>query len=136
MALMVMELSVGGNSGAVYIPLASMVPKVAFPPAIALIDQTTPGLEPSPVFAMNCCCVTPGMDNPDGVTVNAVSPGPPAAPGPPGRIACAHPPSKTTAASITSANRFTIFPQSLLNLLAAHHTRTFNCVGHFKLWLD
>src|SRR5437879_13739382 len=44
------------------------------------------------------------MDVSDGVTVNAVSPGPPAAPGPPGRIAWAHPPSNTTsAASTTSA---------------------------------
>ena len=56
----------------------------------------------------------------DGVTVNAVSPGPPAAPGPPGRIAWAHPPSNTTsAASTTSAERFTTPPLSLPGLLAA-----------------
>ena len=61
-ALMVMELGAGGNSGAVYIPLASMVPRVAFPPAIPLIDQFTAGFDPSPVFAVNCCCATPGMD--------------------------------------------------------------------------
>src|ERR1700730_2381796 len=60
-ALMVMELGVGGNSGAVYIPLASMVPKAAFPPAIPLIDQFTAGLDPSPVFAANSCCAIPGM---------------------------------------------------------------------------
>ena len=119
-ALMVMELGAGGNSGAVYIPLASMVPSVAFPPATPLIDQFTAGLDPSPVFAVNCCCATPGMDAPDGETVNAVSPGPPAAPGPPGRIAWAHPPSKTTSAvSITSAERFTAIPPSLSSLLAA-----------------
>ena len=75
-ALMVMELGAGGNSGAVYIPFASMVPMVAFPPAIPLIDQFTAGFDPSPVFAVNCCCATPGMVAPDGVTVNAVSPGP------------------------------------------------------------
>jgi hypothetical protein len=112
---MVMELGAGGNSGAVYIPLASMVPKAAFPPAIPLIDQFTAGFDPSPVFAVNCCCATPGMDAPDGDTVNAVSPGPPAAPGPPGRIAWAHPPSNTTAASITNAKRFTASPPSLTN---------------------
>src|SRR5579863_1434818 len=61
-ALMVMELGVGGNSGAVYIPVAPMVPKVAFPPATPLIDQFTAGFDPSPVFAVNCCCATPGMD--------------------------------------------------------------------------
>src|SRR5207253_8045746 len=119
-ALMVMELGVGGNSGAVYIPLASTVPKVAFPPAIPLIDQFTAGLDPSPVFAVYWRCATPGMDVSDGVTVTAVSPGPPAAPGPPGRIAWAHPPSNTTsAASTTSAERFTTPPLSLPGLLAA-----------------
>src|ERR1700674_5519162 len=132
-ALMVMELGAGGNSGAVYIPLASMVPKVAFPPAIPLIDQFTAGFDPSPVFAMNCCCATPGMDALDGDTVNAASHGPPAAPGPPGRIAWAHPASDTTsAANITSAERFTASPLSLPSLLAAHHTRV-NRNGHFKL---
>jgi len=110
-ALMVMELGAGGNSGAVYIPLASMVPRVVFPPAIPLIDQFTDGFEPSPVFAVNCCCATPGMDALDGVTINAVSPGPPGAPGPPGRIAWAHPPSNTTsAANIATAERFTASP--------------------------
>jgi hypothetical protein len=135
-ALTVMELGVGGNSGAVYIPLLPMVPKVAFPPAIPLIDQLTAGFDPSPVFALNCCCVTPGMDAPDGVTVNAVSPGPPAAPGSPGRIAWAHPPSNTTnAVSITSAERFTASPLSLRSLMAAH-SPDFNCVGRFKLRRD
>src|SRR5580692_2068271 len=74
-ALMVMELTAGGNSGAVYIPLASMVPNVAFPPAVPLIDQFTAGFDPSPVFAANCCCAAPGIDVPDGETVNAVCPG-------------------------------------------------------------
>ncbi len=110
-ALMVMELAVGGNSGAVYIPFAAIVPMLAFPPAIPLIDQITAGFDPSPVFAVNCYCVTPGIDALGGVTVNAVSPGPPAAPGPLGRIAWAQPPSKTTNAdSITSAERFTASP--------------------------
>jgi hypothetical protein len=119
-ALIVMELGAGGNSGAVYIPLASMVPNVAFPPAIPLIDQFTAGFEPSPVFAVNCCCATPGMVATDGVTVNAVSPGPLPAPGSPGRIAWAHPPSNTaSAASITSAERFTVSPLLLPSLLAA-----------------
>src|SRR5579864_2178056 len=85
-ALMVMELGAGGNSGAVYIPLPSMIPMVAFPLAIPLIDQFTAGLDPSPVFAVNCCCATPGTVALDGVTVNAVRPGPPPAPGSPGRI--------------------------------------------------
>jgi len=90
----------------VYMPLASMVPSVVFPPATPLMDQLTAGLEPSPVFAVNCCCVTPGMTAPDGVTVNAVSPAPPAPA--PGRIALAHPLRNTSGAtSITSAERFT-----------------------------
>src|ERR1700688_723256 len=119
-ALMVMELGAGGNSGAVYIPLASIIPKAAFPPAIPLIDQFTAGFDPSPVFAANCCCATPGMNAPDGVTVNAVSPGPLPAPGSPGRIAWAHPPSNTaSAANITSAERFTVSPLLLPSLLAA-----------------
>ncbi len=110
-ALMAMELGAGGNSGAVYIPLALMVPNVALPPAIPLIDQFTAGLDPSPDFAVYCCCVTPGMDVPDGDTVKAVSPGPPAAPGPLGRIAWAQPPSNdTNAASVISAERFTDSP--------------------------
>jgi hypothetical protein len=119
-ALMVTVLDVGGNSGAVYIPLASIVPRVAFPPKIPLTDQFTAGVDPSPVFAENFCCATPGMDVPDGVTVNAVSPGPPPVPGPPGRIAWAHPPSNTASTpSNTSAERFTAPPQSLPSLLAA-----------------
>jgi hypothetical protein len=135
-ALMVMELDVGGNSGAVYIPVASMVPMLGFPPAIPLIDQITAGLDPSPVFAVNCCCVTPGMDALGGVTVKAVSPGPPAAPEPPGRIAWAQPPSNTTnAVSITSAERFTASPLLLLKLLAAH-THNVNYFGRFKMRRD
>src|SRR5579872_971166 len=109
-AVMVMEFGAGGNSGAVYIPLASIVPSVAFPPAIPLIDQLTAGFEPSPVFAVNFCCATPGMAALDGVTVNAVSPGPPPAPGSPGRIAWAHPLSNTAATRITSAKCLTIPP--------------------------
>jgi hypothetical protein len=127
---MVMELDVGGNSGAVYIPLASIVPILGFPPAIPLIDQITAGFDPSPVFAVNCCCVTPGMDALGGVTVNAVSPGPP------GRIAWAQPPSNTTnAVSITSAERFTVFPLLLLRLLAAH-THDVSYFGRFKMRRD
>jgi hypothetical protein len=118
---MTMELVAGGNSGAVYMPLAEIVPKVALPPATPLIDQTTDGFEPSPVFAAYCCCVTPGRDMPDGVTVNAVSPGPPAAPGPLGRIAWAQPPNSTAiAASITSAERFTASPPSHNGVLSVH----------------
>src|SRR5207244_11804486 len=77
-------------------------------------------LDRAPFFTWYVRCATPGMDVSDGVTVNAVSPGPPAAPGPPGRIAWAHPPSNTTsAASTTSAERFTTPPLSLPGLLAA-----------------
>jgi len=86
-AVIVMVLAVGGNSGAVYIPLASKIPRVAFPPVMPLTDQLTEGVEPSPVFALNCCLVTPAMAAPEGVMVNAVRPGPPPAPGPLGRIA-------------------------------------------------
>jgi hypothetical protein len=98
----------------VYIPLEIIVPILAFPPAIPLIDHITAGFDPSPVFAVNCCCVTPGIVELGGVTVNAVNPGPPAAPGPLGKIAWAQPPSTTTnAVSITSAERFTASPLTL-----------------------
>ena len=119
-ALMVMELGAGGNSGALYMPLASIVPSIALPPAIPLTDQFTAGLDPSPVFAVNCCCVAPGMAAPDGVTVNAVNTGPPAPPEP-GRIASAHPPSNATSAiNSTSAERFTTPPPRLFSQLAAY----------------
>src|SRR5579862_40558 len=136
-ALMVMEFGVGGNSGAVYIPFAPMVPRVAFPPAIPLIDQFTAGFDPSPVFAVNCCRATPGIDVPEGVTVSAVSPGPPAGPGSLGRIAWAQPPSNTTsAASNTSAERFTAFPPSIPPYWLHARTCSFKCVGRFKLRRD
>jgi hypothetical protein len=135
-ALMVMEFAVGGNSGAVYIPFAAMVPMLAFPPAIPLIDQSTDGFDPSPVFAVNCCCVTPGMVALGGVTVNAVNPGPPAVPGPLGRIAWAQPPSSNTNAdSITSAECFTASPQINTSLLVLH-PNAIKCVGRFKMRRD
>src|SRR5271154_4316778 len=116
-ALIVIELGAGGNSGAVYKPLASIVPSVAFPPATPLTDQFTAGWDPSPVFAANCCWVAPAMAAPEGVMVNAVRPGPPAPE--PGRIASAHPPSTTAnAISTISAERFTL-PPWLFRSLAA-----------------
>src|SRR5271163_5179457 len=92
-ALIVIAFGVGGNSGAVYMPLESMVPSIAFPPTTPLTDQLTAGRDPSPVFAANCCCVAPAIAAPEGVMVNAVRPGPPRPQ--PGRNASAHPPSTT-----------------------------------------
>ena len=92
--------------------------------------------DPSPVFAVNCCCVIPGMDIPVGDMVNAVSPGPPAAPGPLGRIAWAQPLSNTTTAvSINSTERFTVSPLLLHRLLVAH-AHSVSSIGRFQLRLD
>ena len=54
-ALIVMEFGVGGNSGAVYKPVALIVPSVALPPATPFTDQVNTGLVPLLVFAVNCC---------------------------------------------------------------------------------
>jgi hypothetical protein len=60
-AVIVMLFDEGGNSGAVNIPVASIVPVVAFPPVTPLTLQVNVGLEPSFAFAVNCCVVFPRM---------------------------------------------------------------------------
>src|SRR5271168_383140 len=108
-APMVIAFGAGGNSGALYNPLASIVPSTAFPPATPFTDQFTLGFDPSPDFALYCWCAVPAMVAPIGVTVNAVDPGPSAPP--PGRIASAHPPSNTAnPVTNTSKQPFTIPP--------------------------
>ena len=54
-ALIVMVFGEGGNSGALYIPVALIVPSVALPPATPFTDQLNAGFAPSLVFAVNCC---------------------------------------------------------------------------------
>ena len=68
-ALIVMMFAVGGNSGAVNMPVASIVPVVAFPPATPFTNQARFGREPSFAFAVNCCVVSPGSVAEAGVTI-------------------------------------------------------------------
>jgi len=48
-------VGVGRVTGAVYIPLPSIVPNVSFPPATPFTDQFTPWLEELCTVAVNCC---------------------------------------------------------------------------------
>jgi hypothetical protein len=68
-ALTVTELGVGGNCGAVYTPLAVIVPIAAFPPATPFTDQANAGVEPSLVFAVNGCESPPRIVAVDGITL-------------------------------------------------------------------
>ena len=58
-AVTVMALGEGGNSGAVYSPVAEIVPMVELPPAMPLTLNVS-RIEPSFVVAMNCWLVSPG----------------------------------------------------------------------------
>lgn len=55
-ALMAVTLCVPAWEGAVYSPVASMVPVVEFPPAILSTDQFTLVSLVPPTVALNCCC--------------------------------------------------------------------------------
>ena len=80
-----------------------MVPTIVFPPATPLTVQASVGREPSLVFAVNCCVVRPGRVALGGVTMTEKPCEPP-----PGIIASAHPPRKTTKIdSRINAERFT-----------------------------
>jgi hypothetical protein len=124
-ALTVMVLGAGGNSGAVYMPVELMVPSVAFPPAMPFTNHPNVGREPSFAFAANCCVVSPGRVALAGVTMTEY----PCEPLP-GMIASAHPPSRTgNIDSSTNTERFTAAPPFSIAAIraAGTHTRLFIC---------
>ena len=85
-AVIVMVFGVGGNSGAVYRPVALIVPSDALPPATPFTDHVSVGFEPSLVFTVNCCCVNPATVGFVGVTVIVKGSGPPPPPLPPAAV--------------------------------------------------
>jgi len=64
-AVIVTVLGVGGNCGAVNMPLAVIVPVLALPPVTPLTDQTSAGVDPSLVLAVK------GSESPPRIVADA-----------------------------------------------------------------
>jgi len=70
------DAGLGTEAGAVYSPLAEMVPKVGVPPVTPLTCQETPWLEGSLLtVAVNCCCVVTGTEADVGLMVTEMGTG-------------------------------------------------------------
>jgi len=69
LALIVRRTGCGTYGGAVYSPLAEMVPTTVLPSGMPFTAQSTGGEPPPGVLTLNCCVVPGGIELPAGVTV-------------------------------------------------------------------
>jgi hypothetical protein len=113
----VIEFGVGGNSGAVYSPVALIIPVVAVPPAAPFTVHASAGEEPSEACAANCCVSSPCTVALCGVIVSCVCCGGgfPPPPNPPQ-------PAETSAKNPSTARRMR-FTASLPPLLTVRRPR-------------